>query len=51
MKINYLINQYDIVLETGLVVSVDVYDFICSDGTTKYMATSITVGDITVKLR
>ena len=51
VKINYLINQYDIVLETGLVVSVDVYDFICSDGTTKYMATSITVGDITVKLR
>ena len=51
MKINYLSNQYNIDLETGMLVSIDYYEFTCSDGTTKNMATSITVDDVTVQLR
>ena len=48
IKINYLENQYNIVLEIGDEVSVDYYEFTCSNGIVKNMATSITIGDVTV---
>jgi len=51
VKFNYLCNQYTICLEEGNLVSIDYYEFECTDGTIKYMATSITVGDVTVQLR
>ena len=52
VKINYLANQYNIDLQTGIDVSVDVYEYECPTyDTTKLMATSITVGAITVQLR
>ena len=41
----------EIVLAVGTEVSVDVYEFECSDGTIKFMAYSITVGIDTVDLR
>lgn len=51
VKINYLLNQYDIDLYEGLGVSVEADEFECSDGTIKNMATAMTVGDVTVQLR
>ncbi|MCB2145911.1 MAG: hypothetical protein KQI81_05500 [Deltaproteobacteria bacterium] len=51
VKINYLSNQYNIDLEEGMFVSVDYDEFTCSDGSIKNMATSITVGEVTVQLR
>lgn len=51
VKLSYLCNQFNICLEEGLVVSIDCYEYLCSDGSIKLMATSITVGDITVQLR
>ena len=51
VRINYLANQYNIDLETGIDVSIEVYEFECTDGTIKNMAYSITVDDITVVLR
>ena len=51
IKLNYLCNQYNICLEEGESVSIDCYEYICSDGTVKLMATSITVGNVTVQLR
>ncbi|MBT8342964.1 MAG: hypothetical protein HKP58_00640 [Desulfatitalea sp.] len=51
IKFNYLCNQYGICLEVGETVSLTAYEFTCSDGTIKLMATSITVGDVTVQLR
>jgi hypothetical protein len=51
VKFNYLANQYNISLAEGVTVSIDYYEFECSDGTIKNMATSITVGDVTVALR
>ena len=51
IKLNYLCNQYTICLEEGIFVSVDVYEYECSDGTIKLMACSITVDNATVDLR
>ena len=51
IKINYLYNQYNIDLQTGVEISVVAKEFDCSDGSIKNMASSITVGDITVTLR
>ena len=51
LKFNYLCNQYTICLMEGEEVSIWYYDFLCDDGTTKYMASSITVGDVTIMLR
>ena len=51
VKFKYLCNQYTICLEVGDSVSIDYYEFECIDGTIKNMAYSITVGDVTVKLR
>ena len=51
VKFNYLCNQYNICLEEGETVSLSAYEYTCSDGSIKLKATSITVGDVTVKLR
>ncbi len=51
MKFDYLCNQYTICLEEGEIVSILYFEFLCDDGTTKAMASSITVGDATVELR
>jgi len=51
IKINYLSNQYNILLQEGDEVTLDYYEFECSDGTIKNMVTDITVGDVTVHLR
>ena len=52
VKFNYLCNQYTICLQAGDSVSIDYYEFECSDGSIKNMAYSITVGDeVTVVLR
>ena len=51
VKFNYLCNQYTICFEVGDSVSIDCYEFECIDGTIKNMAYSITVGEVTVKLR
>ena len=48
---NYLCNQYNICLEEGNSVTIDYYEFECSNGDIKLMAYSITVGDVTVDLR
>lgn len=51
IKFNYLCNQYNICLEIGETVTLTAYEYTCSDGSVKLMATHITVGDVTVKLR
>ena len=51
VKFKYLCNQYTICLEKGDSVTIDYYEFECSDGTIKNMAYSITVDDVTVVLR
>ena len=51
VRYNYLCNQYNICLEIGDIVTVEYYEFQCPNGTIKNMATSITVGDVTVTLR
>lgn len=51
IKFDYLCNQYTICLEEGEEVTVEYYEFVCDNGTIKAMASSITVGDVTVKLR
>jgi len=50
VRFNYLA-KYNIVLEIGDYVSIDVYEYLCCDGTTKLKAYSVTVGDVTVVLR
>ena len=51
IRFNYLANQYNIELETGDEVYVEYFEYTCADGTIKNMATSITIGDATIKLR
>jgi len=51
IKFNYLCNQYTICLEEGDPVTISYYEFLCQDGTTKNMASTITVGDATIELR
>lgn len=51
VRLNYLCNQYTICLEIGEMVLFETYEYECKDGSINLMATSITVGDATVKLR
>lgn len=52
VKLDYLCNQYNICLVEGEAVSFTAYEYFCkSDGVTKLMATSVTVGDVTVQFR
>ena len=51
IKIDYLANQYNIFLEEGVSVTVEADEFDCRDGSTKLMASEITVGDATITLR
>ena len=51
MRFGYLENKYDIVLAVDDIVSIDVYEVLCSDGTFKLMACKITVDYVTVDLR
>ena len=51
IRIDYLANQYNIFLEEGSTVTVEVYEFECRDGSIKLMASAITVGDATITLR
>lgn len=51
IRLSYLANQYNIVIEEGTSVSIEAYEYLCSDGTIKLMAASITVNDVTVQLR
>lgn len=51
IQYNYLLNEYGIELSVGDTVSVEASVHVCEDGTLKYTAISITVGDVTVKLR
>jgi len=48
---SYKLEKYNIYLEEGDYVMVEVYDYICSNGTPKLKAVSITVGALTVELR
>jgi hypothetical protein len=50
IKFSYLENKYNIVIETGMDISVEVYENLCYDGTIRLKATSITVGDATIEL-
>ena len=51
IRFNYLENRYNIVIEEGTYVSVEAYEYVCPKGITKLIAYSITVNDVTVKLR
>lgn len=52
VKLDYLCNQYNICLVEGETVSFSTYEYFCKlEGGTKLMATSITVGDVTVQFR
>ena len=48
---NYLCNQYGICLEVGNKVSIEYYEYECSDGTIILKACEITVDGVTVELR
>lgn len=45
------LENHNIFLEEGVTVSIDVSEYTCLSGTVKLMAYSITVGDVTIKLR
>jgi len=51
VRYNYLCNQYAICLEEGDMVSIEYYEYECSDGTIILKACEITVGDATIALR
>lgn len=51
VRIDYLYNQYNIDLETGINVSVEYYEYECSSGLLVNKACMITVDDIAVTLR
>ena len=51
VKFNYLATRYNIFLNMDDYVIFEVYEYICCDGTTKFMAYSLTVDDVTVVLR
>ena len=52
VKFDYLCNHYKTCIVTGDTVTIDYYEFYCrKDDTFKNMASSITVGDLTVVLR
>jgi hypothetical protein len=51
VRYKYLCNQYTICLDVGDLVSIDYYDYECSDGTILHKACKITVDDVTIALR
>jgi len=51
VRYNYLCNQYAICLEVGDTVSIEYYEYECSDGTIILKACKITVDDATIALR
>ena len=51
VRYNYLCNQYGICLEEGDTVSIEYYEYECSDGTIILKACKITVGEATIALR
>jgi translation initiation factor IF-1 len=51
VRYNYLCNEYNICLEEGDVVSIEYYEYECSNGTIIFKACKITVDDVTVALR
>ena len=51
VKFKYLCNQYTICLEEGDTVSIEYYEYECSNGIIILKACEITVGDVTVALR
>jgi hypothetical protein len=51
VRYNYLCNQYTICLDVGDTVSIEYYDYECSDGTILHKACKITVDDVTIALR
>ena len=51
VRYNYLCNQYAICLEVGDPVSIEYYEYGCSNGTIILKACKITVDDATIALR
>ena len=51
VRINYLLNQYNIDLQVVDFVTIQLYENLCFDGTIKIKACEITVGDATIALR
>jgi hypothetical protein len=51
VRINYLANQYNINLAEGDTVSIEYYEYECSDGTIINKACKITVDEATISLR
>ena len=51
VRYNYLCNQYAICLEQGDTVSIEYFEYECSDGTIILKACKITVDDATIALR
>jgi hypothetical protein len=51
VRYNYLCNHYNICLEVGDEVSIEYYEYECSDGTIMLKACGITVNDATITLR
>ena len=51
VRYNYLCNQYEICLQKGDTVSIEYYEYECSDGTIILKACKITVEDATIALR
>lgn len=50
IKFNYLARRYGVVIETGMEVSVEAFEYLCHDGVTRLKAAGITVEDLTVDL-
>lgn len=51
VKYKYLETQFDVVLSVDQEVSFEVYDYLCSDGTTVLKACEITVDEQVISLR
>jgi hypothetical protein len=51
VRYNYLCNQYNICLELGDTVSIEYYEYECSNGTVMLKACKITVNEATIALR
>ena len=51
VRYNYLCNQYNICLVEGDTVSIEYYEYECSDGTIILKACKIIVNDATIDLR
>jgi len=51
VRYNYLCNQYNICLVEGDTVTIEYFEYECSDGTIIHKACKITVDDATINLR